>query len=211
MISVPPKGPWLGTIFFGFRPRARPGSASQWVMVAVGIRERRLRLHRHVAREQHAVDQHHGVAVRVVRAHGADLRLQAAEIQRVFARRTRCRRRDASRPVSSSLLSSERAAKTGTRFMPAPAAMSSTWVFERISFESLRKCVRAHVVLGMHVGGHEVDRLAGAHLRDFAQHRLARCACPCRCRRPARPSCRRRCRHWAPARPSRREWPRRAR
>ena len=27
-------------------------------------------------------------------------------------------------------------ANTGTRFMPAPAAMSSTWSFERISFES---------------------------------------------------------------------------
>ena len=37
----------------------------------------------------------------------------------------------------------------------------------------LRKCMRAHVVLGVHVGGDNVDRLAGADLGDFAEHRLS--------------------------------------
>ena len=68
----------------GLKPSRRSRLCNQWRDRCGGIRERRLRAHRHIAREQHAVDEHHRIAMRVIRAHRVDLRSQPAEIEQVF-------------------------------------------------------------------------------------------------------------------------------
>jgi hypothetical protein len=164
------EGPWLGTSV-GLSPElveaCEPVADRRG-----GIRERRLRAHGHIAGEQHAVDEDHGIPMRVVGAHRIDLRLDAAKVNGVVPVKY-----DVGVAMLRALQQLDVERRTLREHRHEVHAGAGRDVFDLVlradEFRFLRESMRTHVVLGMHVGRDDVDRFARGHLGDFTQHSFA--------------------------------------
>ena len=107
--------------------------------------------------------------MRVVRAHGADLCLEATEVERVFVVEHDV---GVAMPGVLEQFLVELGARREQRHQVHARACGDVFDlgFRADQLRVLRKCMRAHVVFRVHVSGDDVDRFAGSHLGDFALH-----------------------------------------